>query len=132
MPQVSEQSELIDTGLNDLSQQLPPIPQQAQLEMPAARETVQRPILPRDALLAKVRAFRESQDRTKHRAEPVQLTMPVNPGETGPTPDLESAKRLARDVANKDLGRDLGRYDEKTYDIPAFIRKNQRPPESNL
>jgi cell division protein FtsZ len=106
---------------------LPPLPQQ--IEMPQAREnSLQKPILPRDALLAKVRAFRESQTSPGpivKKQEPVQLTMPVAPQETlGQGADLDSARKLAREMGRQ--------FDEKTYDIPAFIRKNQRPPESNI
>jgi cell division protein FtsZ len=101
-------------------------PQQQQIEMPATYETNQKPVLPRDILLAKARAFRESQSTTVDskikKPEPVQLSMPVN-ADAGQSsgPDLESARRLAREVGRQ--------FDEKTYDIPAFIRKNQRPPE---
>jgi hypothetical protein len=90
-------------------------------------EQMQRPVLPRDILLAKAKAFREIQgapvDKVK-KVEPVQLSMPVNPDaqtQSHAGPDLESARRLAREVGRQ--------FDEKTYDIPAFIRKNQRPPE---
>ena len=81
--------------------------------------------MPRDILLAKAKAFREiqstSSDKVK-KVEPVQLSMPVNPdAQASAGPDLESARRLAREVGRQ--------FDEKTYDIPAFIRKNQRPPE---
>lgn len=103
-----------------------------QIEMASTQEPgSSKPVLPRDILLAKARAFRESQttDTKVKRPEPVQLSMPVNPdakfdaGKEGiPTgPDLESARRLAKEVGRQ--------FDEKTYDIPAFIRKNQRPPE---
>ncbi len=104
-----------------------------QIEMPATHEqSLQKPILPRDILLAKARAFREIQstgsDKTK-RAEPVQLSMPVNPdaqliNNNSSGPDLESARKLAREVGRQ--------FDEKSYDIPAFIRKNQRPQEPQL
>jgi len=118
---------------------LPPIPQVAQnpmtqqIEMPATHEqNLQKPVLPRDILLAKARAFREIQsngnDKVK-RSEPVQLSMPVNPdaqmnSNSSGGPDLESARKLAREVGRQ--------FDEKTYDIPAFIRKNQRPQEPQI
>ncbi|CAM6001610.1 unnamed protein product [Sphagnum balticum] len=100
-----------------------------QIEMPATRDHSPKPILPRDILLAKAKAFREIQNSSQQqlknrRPEPVQLTMPVAPEgnpSTSTGPDLESARRLAREVGRQ--------FDEKSYDIPAFIRKNQRPPE---
>jgi cell division protein FtsZ len=116
--------------LNDL----PPIPSQQpkpslnqQLEMPQG-QSAHKP-LPRDILLAKAKAFREMNAQTEARVkkpEGVQLSMPVNPEppqqQQVQGPDLESAKRLAREV-----GRQL---DDKNYEIPAFIRKNQlRSPE---
>jgi len=101
---------------------VPPIPPQSTM-VPAPDA---KPVLPRDMLLAKARMYREavSGDRnTQKRSEPVQLSMPVeNPVASGREPDLESARRMARDV-----GRAL---DEKNYDIPAFIRK-QQPPNLN-
>jgi cell division protein FtsZ len=103
---------------------------QQQIEMHTPQmDQMQRPVLPRDILLAKAKAFREIQntsiDKTK-KVEPVQLSMPVNPdmqsqSQSNAGPDLDSARRLAREVGRQ--------FDEKTYDIPAFIRKNQRPPE---
>ncbi len=109
---------------------LPPIPQQ--IEMPATQDqNMSKPVLPRDILLAKARAFREIQstggDKTT-RPEPVQLSMPVNPdaqmNSQSNGPDLESARKLAKEVGRQ--------FDEKTYDIPAFIRKNQRPQEPQI
>lgn len=114
--------------LKPFAEGLPPIPSQ-QIEMPAARETqnVQKPVLPRDILLAKARAFREGQaalhtDRGP-RSEPVQLTMPMPENLKAEGPDLESARRLARQMEIQGGSS----FDEKNYDIPAFIRKNQRP-----
>ncbi len=96
---------------------LPPIPHQPiptqQIEMTDAREnSSQRPVLPRDILLAKARAFRESQSYVKPQPEqPVQLTMPM--------PDLETAKKMAQQMAPRE-----------NYEIPAFIRKNQKPDQA--
>ncbi len=113
--------------IKPLGTNLPPLPQQ-QFEMPTAREQqFQKPVLPRDVLLAKARAFRELQNTGEPRSakEPVQLSMPVNanaPENTGP--DLDSARRLAREMGRQ--------FDEKSYDIPAFIRKSQRPPDPGV
>lgn len=117
------------------SQTQTPLAQQMtqQIEMPSTQEqNLQKPVLPRDILLAKARAFREIQssggEKIK-RSEPVQLSMPVNPdaqmnSQNSNAPDLESARKLAREVGRQ--------FDEKTYDIPAFIRKNQRPQEPQI
>lgn len=88
----------------------PQAPNVQQMEMSGTREaTPGKPILPRDILLAKARAFRESQTQVKGASEePVQLSMKM--------PDLESAKKMAQQVGSN-------------YDIPAFIRKNQRPDQ---
>lgn len=97
---------------------LPPIPQSPapvqQMEMPdTSGQTVQKPILPRDILLAKARAFREAQSTVKvNREEPVQLSMKM--------PDLDTAKKMAEAVKTRE-----------NYDIPAFIRKNQRADLTN-
>jgi cell division protein FtsZ len=143
--------EIIPT-LRPFANGLPPIPEspqpqqnqtlaqtmQQQIEMAETRDqTVQKPVLPRDILLAKAKAFREiqsaNQDVKSKRVEPIQLSMPVSADSvpatgqgSGPNqgPDLESARRLAREVGRQ--------FDEKTYDIPAFIRKNQRPQEPQI
>lgn len=62
----------------------------------------------RDLLLAKARAFRESQENRVKQAQPEQLTMDV---------DLDEARRMAREVATSPFPQNL--------DVPAFIRKKQ-------
>ncbi|MDZ4678014.1 MAG: cell division protein FtsZ [Oligoflexia bacterium] len=114
--------------IKPLAEGLPPLPNQ-QIEMSVPKENGQRPVLPRDILLAKARAFRESinTDVKIKRQEPVQLTMPVAPSAPENNmggSDLDSARRMAREMGRQ--------FDEKTYDIPAFIRKNQRPPDAGL
>jgi cell division protein FtsZ len=62
----------------------------------------------RDLLLAKARAFRESQESRVKQAQPEQLTMDV---------DLDDARRMAREVATSPFPQNL--------EVPAFIRKKQ-------
>ncbi|MCC6278065.1 MAG: cell division protein FtsZ [Oligoflexia bacterium] len=107
--------------LEPMNQGLPPIPPPSQMEMPVAAEP-KKGLLPRDILLAKARAFRESQEGKLKKPEPVQLSMNVAHENAGP--DLESARRLAREMGKQ--------FDDKNYEIPAFIRKNQRPTEPRL
>lgn len=97
---------------------LPPIPQHPQpvqqMSMPQTIATTAetagaKPVLPRDILLAKARAFRDAQQPLPSRVktpEPEQLSMKM--------PDLESAKKIAQQM-------------EGQYDVPAFMRKNQNP-----
>ena len=62
----------------------------------------------RDLLLAKARAFRESQENKTKQVQPEQLSMDV---------DLDEARRMAREVASSPFPQNL--------EVPAFIRKKQ-------
>jgi cell division protein FtsZ len=62
----------------------------------------------RDLLLAKARAFRESQENKTKQVQPEQLSMDV---------DLDEARRMAREVASSPFPQNL--------DVPSFIRKKQ-------
>lgn len=99
-----------------------PIVEEKQI-IPPIPETPSTPkALPRDILLAKARAWKETQsgDTTRvKKQDPVQLSMNVESQHR--QPDLESARRLAREMGRQ--------YDDKAYDIPAFIRKGQRTTE---
>lgn len=80
-----------------------------------------RPVLPRDILLAKVRQYRESQNQRQ--AQPEQLSMDV-----GSESPLEAARRLASEIVKSP-------FDSRNLDIPAFLRRKiqQRPEdEENL
>lgn len=108
--------------IRPMDEGLPPIPS-AQTEEGVDKKSV----LPRDMLLAKAKAFRQNGPEAKvKKVEPVQLSMPManSPEAQNSGPDLEGAKRMAREMGRQ--------FDEKTYDIPAFIRKSQRPPDSSL
>ncbi len=62
----------------------------------------------RDLLLAKAKAFRESQENKVRQTQPEQLSMDV---------DLDEARKMAREVATSPFPQNL--------DVPAFIRKKQ-------
>jgi cell division protein FtsZ len=70
----------------------------------------------RDMLVAKAKAFRESQDiKQKHYAHPEQLSMNVDRGEEQ---SLEEARRMAREVLSSPFA-------NQNLEVPAFIRKRQ-------
>ncbi len=83
---------------------------------PSIEQQVQQPtilsadegVTARDLLLAKARAFRESQENKTKQSQPEQLSMDV---------DLDEARRMAREVASSPFPQNL--------DVPAFIRKKQ-------
>jgi cell division protein FtsZ len=67
----------------------------------------------RDLLLAKAKAFRETQDLKARMTQPEQLTMNVDMEKES----LEEARRMAREVATSPFPQNL--------DVPSFIRKKQ-------
>lgn len=67
----------------------------------------------RDLLLAKAKAFRETQELKSRMTQPEQLTMNVDMERES----LEDARRMAREVATSPYPQNL--------DVPAFIRKKQ-------
>jgi cell division protein FtsZ len=68
----------------------------------------------RDMLIAKAKAFKESQElKSKHHA-PEQLSMNVDPTEQS----LEEARRMAREVLSSP-------FSSQNLEVPAFIRKRQ-------
>ncbi len=96
----------------DISAQLPPIPPYQKSDViPSQSANAQNP-LPRDLLLAKVRAFKENQDKGKG-PSPEQLSMNIDPEQT-----VEEARRLAREVLKSP-------FSSQTLEIPTFIRKRQ-------
>ena len=66
----------------------------------------------REMLMAKARAFRESQDIKSKHAQPEQLSMNMEEA------SLEEARRMARDVLSSSFA-------GQNLDVPAFIRKRQ-------
>jgi cell division protein FtsZ len=70
----------------------------------------------RDMLVAKAKAFRDSQDiKQKHYSHPEQLSMNVDRGEEQ---SLEEARRMAREVLSSPFA-------NQNLEVPAFIRKRQ-------
>jgi cell division protein FtsZ len=106
---------------------LPPVPSTpaveaapvAEEETPIAPVAAAKPeaaMSPRDALLAKARAFKESQEKGGKPAEaqPQQLSLNMEPAETS----LEEARRMAREVLKSP-------FSNQSLEIPAFIRRKQ-------
>lgn len=69
---------------------------------------------PRDLLLAKARAFKESQDLKARHNSPEQLSMNVDHEQQS----LEEARRMAREVLSSP-------FSSQNLEVPAFIRKKQ-------
>ena len=92
------------------SQQVAPQPQPlAQAPNPAEAS-----LSPRDMLMAKARAFRESQDLKARHAQPEQLSMNVDQEQQS----LEEARKMAREVLSSP-------FSSQNLEVPAFIRKKQ-------
>lgn len=68
----------------------------------------------RDMLIAKARAFKESQELKQKHQQPEQLSMNVDPTEQS----LEEARRMAREVLSSP-------FSSQNLEVPAFIRKRQ-------
>ncbi len=70
----------------------------------------------RDMLIAKAKAFKESQEMKKPGYQPEQLSMNVDPAEQ----QLEEARRMAREVLSSPFANQ-----GQNLEVPAFIRKRQ-------
>ncbi len=89
---------------------------------PAAPAPAAAPVAPvmdtgvsaRDMLIAKARAFKESQTLQQKHQQPEQLSMNVDPNEQS----LEEARRMAREVLSSP-------FSSQNLEVPAFIRKRQ-------
>ena len=73
---------------------------------------VQEAISPRDMLLAKYKAFKESQDLKARHSNPEQLSMNMDQN------SLEEARKMAREVLSSPFA-------NQNLEVPAFIRKKQ-------
>ena len=69
----------------------------------------------RDMLIAKAKAFKESQELKSKHQHPEQLSMNVDPNEHQ---SLEEARRMAREVLSSPFA-------NQNLEVPAFIRKRQ-------
>ncbi len=75
---------------------------------------VESTVSPRDLLLAKARAFKETQNLGNRQASPEQLSMNVDHEQQS----LEEARRMAREVLSSP-------FSSQNLEVPAFIRKKQ-------
>ncbi|WP_413586443.1 cell division protein FtsZ [Bdellovibrio sp. HCB274] len=117
-PQVAQQA------AQSVAAQVPPQAQPQVMQQPAAQPvqpemaTPIQPqvegVSPRDLLLAKARAFKESQDLKNRHANPEQLSMNVDHEQQS----LEEARRMAREVLSSP-------FSSQNLEVPAFIRKKQ-------
>lgn len=73
----------------------------------------EKPVLPRDILLQKVRQYRESQ--SLRQGQPEQLSMNMDNSEGS----LEMARRLANEIVKSP-------FDARNLDVPAFLRRKQQ------
>ncbi len=88
---------------------------EAQIQPGAPQPTVlssDEGVTARDLLLAKARAFRESQENKTKQVQPEQLSMDVSMDT-----NIDEARRMAREVASSPFPQNL--------DVPSFIRKKQ-------
>lgn len=94
---------------------LPPLP-----EMPQTNDA--RPgVLPRDILLAKARAYRESQGQRAREPQPEQLTMNVENSELAA---LEVARKMAKEAVKSP-------FDNQSLEVPAYLRRRQNQMDSD-
>ena len=96
------------------------IPQQHQEQQPlnlngSMAPADEKPVLPRDILLAKVRQYRETQVQSR-KPQPEQLSMDVEPGQAEGA--LENARRMANEIVKSP-------FDAKNLEVPAFLRRKQ-------
>jgi len=82
---------------------------------PAFMPTSEGLLSSRDKLIAKAKAFKESQDLKQKHEHPQQLSMNVDPAEQQ---SLEEARRIAREVLSSPFA-------NQNLEVPAYIRKRQ-------
>jgi len=82
--------------------------------MPVAPNPSEATVSPRDMLMAKARAFKESQDLKSRHHQPEQLSMNVDQEQQS----LEEARKMAREVLSSP-------FSGQNLEVPAFIRKKQ-------
>jgi len=82
--------------------------------MPVAPNPSEATMSPRDMLMAKARAFKESQDLKSRHHQPEQLSMNVDQEQQS----LEEARKMAREVLSSP-------FSGQNLEVPAFIRKKQ-------
>ncbi len=105
-PQMAQQA------AQNTAQPMPVMPQ-AEVATPIQPQ-VEQTLSPRDLLMAKARAFKESQDLKARHANPEQLSMNMDQEQHS----LEEARRMAREVLSSP-------FSNQNLEVPAFIRKKQ-------
>jgi len=90
------------------------VPQQMQQAQPQMPNPAEATMSPRDMLMAKARAFKESQDLKARHQQPEQLSMNVDHEQQS----LEEARKMAREVLSSP-------FSGQNLEVPAFIRKKQ-------
>ncbi len=113
VPQMPMQQEQVATPIAPIAQQQV-VPQQAVLQTPQAPNPAEAAMSPRDMLMAKARAFKESQDLKARHTQPEQLSMNVDHEQQS----LEEARKMAREVLSSP-------FSGQNLEVPAFIRKKQ-------
>lgn len=91
-----------------------PVSPQSQAAAPIAPNPAEATMSPRDMLMAKARAFKESQDLKSRHQAPEQLSMNVDQEQQS----LEEARKMAREVLSSPFA-------GQNLEVPAFIRKKQ-------
>jgi cell division protein FtsZ len=95
-----------------------PAPQAAAPQPPAPQAAAPNPSeaspSPRDVLMAKARAYKESQELKARHTAPEQLSMNVDHEQQS----LEEARKMAREVLSSP-------FSNQNLEVPAFIRKKQ-------
>lgn len=122
--QMQQAVEQVATPIAPIQQQQPqqaPAPLQPQQQAPQAampQQMMPNPadasVSPRDLLMAKARAFKESQELKSRHQQPEQLSMNVDHEQQS----LEEARKMAREVLSSP-------FTGQNLEVPAFIRKKQ-------
>lgn len=93
---------------------MPQAPMQHQEIATPIQPQVEASVSPRDLLLAKARAFKESQNLKDRHNNPEQLSMNVDQEQQS----LDEARRMAREVLSSP-------FSNQNLEVPSFIRKKQ-------
>ncbi|MCB0363347.1 MAG: cell division protein FtsZ, partial [Bdellovibrionales bacterium] len=96
-----------------------PLAEKAENELVEDLSDSEKPRLPRDILLAKAKAYRESQAKIPS-SHPEQLSMNVEEESEA----LAAARRLAREVARSP-------FDAENLEVPSYLRKKHVTGEQN-
>ena len=109
----------------EIAERLSPLAAKPEVEVPVAMNgaaaSAEKPVLPRDILLAKARAYRESQGRQEGRSNAgEQLSM--NMDDSGEA--LALARRMAQEVGKSP-------FDADNLDVPSYLRRKKQAENDN-